>query len=235
MKKYLIIIICLALCVCGIWIFKSKVEFSQKVKLGEITYKFDGFDKSGFVIKGCASNKGDYNSAGDCYTKGVAQYRNGNTLMYVYYDYFKDGFRCHLGDEKVASAIFFKTMAKFNFDKGRNRSDIYAVGTNKRIDLFVIENINSSYEGSPIVDFYIIGRDENGRYINYFDEHDLDGMIRKYKKIDKNGLSVFYRNLIVNSDHILVDYEVELKESKLKGQYRFDWNDKESKFNVTIN
>lgn len=234
MKKYLIIISSIVFGVCLMMFYEPKMKFLQKTKMGEIVFELgDIRTGSGFVFKDFYDNKSNSNVGRDCYKKGIVQFRKGNKVIYLHYDEEKDGKRCHFGNDKEVSAVFFKAAID-PIGKG-NKSNIYFIETNKKIDLYVIENIWNNTIGN----FYIVGRGEDGKYINYLDEYDLDGLLIDLKKLGKNmyrtGLNVIYNNMTVNSDNITVNYKVVMQNLNFEGLFRFDWNDKESKFDIFVN
>ena len=224
------------LMIINIWIALPSncmaMAFSQPVELGSMS----ALPPYGaFKITGATSNQGTLSTekeqSGD-YAKGVACFGEGAYALYVHYDnsyFYTDDFKmnvfhskefdksCLIGDKDTKNTLILPLGFPHNFT-------IYFIKTDSKINLYLL-----AYNTNTLPSYKLIGRREDGRFVNYFSTEAME----KYYGMTR----AFCHNYRVLDNEIIFEYG---KYDKVKAKFisyaemHFTWDDKTQWFGVNI-
>ena len=238
------------------------MTFSSPIKVGSIF----GTPSGGFVIYGATKNNGnlfrmkngqivswkEYDTKTkksqevNVYGKGIAQFGNGNDVLYFYYDFnqygidYGKGFGGNYQEGAKNGAKFGgrDTGKLFSFPHQIYESScqIEKISTDKGLTLYML-----IYQGAVGgKDYILLGRQTNDIWVEYFNMEDINV---KYFGLHKNDYgttmgnrsSHYYKNYYCKGDTIIVEYEgfnSSLKRNVKIGEFRFKWDETAQWFGV---
>ena len=235
--------------------------FSKPEKIGNIF----GTPSGGFIFTGESQNNGSLYKLKNgkiyywkeldtktkkwydvnVYEKGIAQFGIGNDALYVYYDFKK-----YTTDYGKGFGGNFQEGAqqgvKFG---GKNQNNLFSLHHQIFESNCRIEKINSDknltlymliYNGSVGgYNYVLLGRQQNGTWIKYFDTEDIN---TKYFGIQKSDYGITmrmrgvnYKNYYCNGDTIVIEYDNYNNSTRRMykaGEFRFKWDDAAQWFGV---
>lgn len=194
--------------------FCFAMHFYKSEKLGTFYFNQAGH---GFIMEGETSNIGDKytkfrgnKTLG--YGKGIAAFGYGQNTLYVKYNAYTENLDANFGNKQMNSYVpindvTFKT--------------IYCIKSDSGITLYPI------VRGHSYVDLTIIGKRQDGTFVKYIDGERITNAYF--------GMNTFpnyeYDKARISGDTIIVPYCID-GVSKIRGEFRFKWNDKAQWFGV---
>ena len=194
----------------------SAMKFSQPVKIGGgVVWSQIG----GFMVRDATSNRGEKNyfRAGKAqnFSKGIAQFGTGDTIVYEHYDYEKYGTDVLIGGEEVSNTFSIPSIENFSISRIKNDSNT---------KMFMIELGNDVHWEDGYV---IFGKKADGRFVKYFNTYEIRN---KYF----GNSDIAFGDIIFNNDTIIIFYEQQTSPRRYTkvGEFRFKWDDAAQWFSV---
>ena len=193
--------------------------FSQPVKIGGgVTWSQAG----GFLVNGAINNKVENNfyrggRITERFSKGVAQFGNGNEIVYEHYDYEKYKTQVLIGDENTSNTFSVE---------GIENGLIYSIKNDSNIKMYMILLGNDIHWEDG---YLIFGKRADGRFVKYLDTYEL-----RKKYFGNSGSSITFGDIVFNKDTITIFYEQQTSLYKFTriGEFRFKWDEEAQWFGI---
>ena len=203
------------------------MTFSQPVEIGTVGFPVQA-PYHGFIIDGATTNTGTpYNETEftykgkplQTYTKGVATFGNGNDALFCYYDFTT-------GD--YINAIKFGGKNNYVLSRTGTDKDILKIENDGGITLYVV------YHNYCVSHLNIIGRQKDGKWVNYIDSKEISKNYFSGKDAYKEDGGVIYEKPISSGDTIIIPYYRWHWEgrSEHEGEIRLKWDDAAQWFGI---
>ena len=196
------------------------MQFSQPVKIGGIC--LNQSTKQGISVENASYNNGDYYTGviknnRSTYGKGIARFGNDEDALYVHYNYYTDLGKFYFGGKDKQNTIVPPNVITIY--------DIYRIRSNEGITIYPLYK----FYGAEF-DYFIIGRRADGRFVKYIDTEEITK--RYFGWNGESASPVMYKNLSVQNDTLIMEYQRYSIDGIVKGKFYFKWDDKAQWFGV---
>ena len=207
------------------------MKFSQPVQIGQIGFPVQA-PFHGFIVKGTSYNSGtpyferlkdrDGNPI-KTYASGIAKWGNNIDALFCNYNY---------NSGKFSTSLKFGGEKNYVLTRDGSYNEILKIDANNGIALYVI------YHEYCTSHLNIIGRQKDGKWVNYIDSKKVSDMYFNGKDAYKEDGGVIYEIPKCRGDTIIIPYgrfQWNIKKqgySGAEGEIRLKWDDKAQWFGI---